>query len=75
MKKTFTTNITAYYIKRQGLTQTAPFGPAKMQYCSYGASWNIQIDTLSVVERAHHHTLWTRVLDFQTDYLDELVES
>ena len=33
----------------------------------------IQIDTISVVERAHHHTLWNRVVDYQTHYLDQLV--
>src|SRR5271156_6100778 len=34
----------------------------------------VQIDTISVVERAHHHTLWTRVNDYKKSYLDELVE-
>lgn len=34
----------------------------------------LQIDTLSVVERAHHHTLWTRIPDYKTAYLDELVK-
>jgi uncharacterized protein YcaQ len=34
----------------------------------------VQIDTLSVVERAHHHTLWSRVSDYQKNGLDELVE-
>src|SRR5437899_1506802 len=33
----------------------------------------VQIDTISVVERAHHHTIWTRVNDYQKKYLDELV--
>jgi len=33
----------------------------------------IQIDTLSVIERAHHHTFWTRIPDYQPDYLDQLV--
>jgi len=33
----------------------------------------IQIDALSVIERAHHHTLWTRIPDYQTDYLHQLV--
>ncbi|MEO3702305.1 winged helix-turn-helix domain-containing protein [Acinetobacter ursingii] len=28
---------------------------------------------LSIVERAHHHTLWTRIPDYKTQYLDELV--
>jgi len=34
----------------------------------------IQIDTISVVERAHHHTLWNRTVDYQNSYLDELLE-
>jgi uncharacterized protein YcaQ len=34
----------------------------------------VQIDTLAVVERAHHHTIWTRVNDYKPAYLDELVK-
>lgn len=34
----------------------------------------IQIDTISVVERAHHHTLWNRVMNYQNKYLDQLLE-
>lgn len=34
----------------------------------------IQIDTISVVERAHHHTLWNRALGYQNSHLDQLVE-
>lgn len=34
----------------------------------------IQIDTISVVERAHHHTIWTRVNDYKKNYLEELLE-
>ncbi len=30
----------------------------------------VQIDTIAVVERAHHHTLWTRQPDYQADHLD-----
>ena len=33
----------------------------------------IQIDTLYVIERAHHHSLWNRVEDYQSDDLDKLV--
>ncbi|UCC79481.1 MAG: YcaQ family DNA glycosylase [Candidatus Zixiibacteriota bacterium] len=33
----------------------------------------IQIDTLTVIERAHHHTLWTRITDYQPDMLDKLL--
>lgn len=32
----------------------------------------IQIDTISVVQRAHHHTLWTRVPDYKPEHLIEL---
>lgn len=34
----------------------------------------VQIDTLSVVARAHHHTLWNRLPDYQELYLNELLE-
>ncbi|MDT0629329.1 DNA glycosylase AlkZ-like family protein [Alteromonas sp. W364] len=33
----------------------------------------VQIDTISVIERAHHHILWSRVPDYQPSYLNELV--
>jgi uncharacterized protein YcaQ len=32
----------------------------------------IQIDTISVIERAHHHTLYNRVNDYQHHYLHDL---
>ncbi|ERJ57397.1 winged helix-turn-helix domain-containing protein [Sphingobacterium paucimobilis] len=62
-------------LERQGLRYDAPFGEGKaavgqaLEQLGY-----LQIDTLSVVERAHHHTLWTRIPDYKTDYLDELVQ-
>lgn len=34
----------------------------------------IQIDTISVIERAHHHTLWTRNAAYQAQHLDQLLE-
>ncbi len=30
----------------------------------------VQIDTIAVVERAHHHTLWARQPTYQADHLD-----
>ncbi|MBQ0797118.1 crosslink repair DNA glycosylase YcaQ family protein [Zhongshania sp.] len=33
----------------------------------------IQIDTISAVQRAHHHTLWNRNPRYQTTHLDKLV--
>lgn len=35
----------------------------------------VQIDTLSVVERAHHHVLWSRVPDYSPQHLNELTSS
>ncbi|MGR5063399.1 winged helix-turn-helix domain-containing protein [Photobacterium sp. DNB22_13_2] len=34
----------------------------------------VQIDTISVVQRAHHHTLWSRNPDYQVEHLDQLVK-
>ncbi|WP_299821602.1 crosslink repair DNA glycosylase YcaQ family protein [uncultured Pontibacter sp.] len=62
-------------LESQGLLQTLPFGKGKkavlnaLEHLGY-----LQIDTLSVIERAHHHTLWTRIPEYQTQYLYELVE-
>lgn len=62
-------------LESQGLLQTLPFGKGKkavlnaLEHLGY-----LQIDTLSIVERAHHHTLWTRIPDYKTEYLDELVK-
>ncbi|WP_282015917.1 winged helix-turn-helix domain-containing protein [Marinifilum flexuosum] len=33
----------------------------------------IQIDTISVVQRAHHHTLWARNPKYQASHLDQLL--
>lgn len=35
----------------------------------------IQIDTISVIERAHHHVMWTRHNDYQPAMLDALVKA
>ena len=34
----------------------------------------VQIDTLSVAARAHHHTLWTRLPDHKESFLHDLLE-
>ncbi|MCE9537867.1 MAG: winged helix DNA-binding domain-containing protein [Bacteroidetes bacterium] len=34
----------------------------------------VQIDTLSVVARAHHHTLWSRLPDYNENFLNDLLE-
>lgn len=62
-------------LESQGLLHPSPFGKGKkavlnaLEHLGY-----LQIDTLSIVERAHHHTLWTRIPDYKTEHLDELVK-
>jgi len=62
-------------LESQGLLRRSAFGKGKkavlkaLDHLGY-----LQIDTLSIVERAHHHTLWTRIHDYKTSYLDELVK-
>lgn len=34
----------------------------------------VQIDTLAVVARAHHHTLWSRLPDYREKFLTELLD-
>lgn len=61
------------FLKQQGLISPAPFGRGikatrkTIQHLGY-----IQIDTISVVERAHHHTLYVRVPNYKNDHLDRL---
>jgi uncharacterized protein YcaQ len=33
----------------------------------------VQIDTISVIARAHHHTLWSRLPDYNEKFLNELL--
>ncbi len=61
-------------LKSQGLLQP-DFGKGKkavlaaIEFLGY-----IQIDTISIVARAHHHTLWTRLPDYKEESLKELLE-
>ena len=57
----------------QGLGARKKFGKglagtlAAIEHLGY-----VQIDTLSVVERAHHHVLWSRVPGYSPQYLNQL---
>jgi uncharacterized protein len=59
---------------KQGLASQQPFGAGlpgtrrAIEHLGY-----VQIDTLSVVERAHHHVLWNRVPGYDLDQLNQLV--
>lgn len=61
---------------QQGLTLQAKFGIGlsgtlnAIEHLGY-----VQIDTLSVVERAHHHVLWSRVPKYDQTYLNQLIHN
>lgn len=55
----------------QGLTRSNPFGTGPgsvtkvIEHLGY-----VQLDTISVVERAHHHVLWSRIPSYQSNWLE-----
>ncbi|MFN3453552.1 MAG: winged helix-turn-helix domain-containing protein [Pseudobdellovibrio sp.] len=59
-------------IEAQGLNQKKPFGlgvsavSKAVSHLGY-----VQIDTINVVERCHHHILYNRIPDYKTQYLHE----
>ncbi|WP_442592015.1 winged helix-turn-helix domain-containing protein [Pedobacter sp. AW31-3R] len=56
-----------------GLTQPAPFGSGpEAVYKFINHLGYVQIDTNYVVERAHHHAIFSRVPDYQVEWLAEL---
>ncbi len=61
-------------LERQGLLRSNSFGRGKgatlraIEHLGY-----VQIDTISVVERAHHHVLRSRVANYRPQLLDRLV--
>src|SRR3981081_615394 len=63
----------AIALRAQGLDGATPFGSGKagtlnaIERLGY-----VQIDTISVVERAHHHILWSRVPEYAAERLREL---
>ncbi len=61
------------FLASQGLFSNNAFGRGKpaVQRAINQLSY-VQIDTISVVERAHHHILWTRVKDYEPVMLDSL---
>ncbi len=64
-------NISLY---RQGL-QKPIFGSGKKgSLVAIERLGYVQIDTISVVERAHHHVLYSRVPGYESALLDELIE-
>src|SRR6266545_1825699 len=58
------------WLNAQRLYTVAPFGDgpaatrAAVEHLGY-----VQIDTINVIERCHHHILYTRIPDYQRDHL------
>jgi len=58
------------WLRAQGLHTRSPFGdgpkatPAAVEHLGY-----VQIDTINVIERCHHHILWTRIPTYQREHL------
>lgn len=61
----------AIWLRAQRLDADAPFGsgpgavPAAVRHLGY-----VQIDTINVIERCHHHILYTRIPDYRREHLD-----
>jgi uncharacterized protein YcaQ len=63
-------------LSKQGLVSQQKFGDGlsgtlrAIEHLGY-----VQIDTLSVVERAHHHVLWNRVPGYDPTHLNQLISA
>src|SRR3954469_3390004 len=60
------------WLRAQKLDSAAPFGggpaatPAAIRHLGY-----VQIDTIHVIERCHHHILFTRIPDYRREHLHQ----
>lgn len=58
-------------LNAQGLNKASPFGAGPqsvikaIEHLGY-----VQLDTISVIERAHHHILWSRIPTYKPQWLD-----
>ncbi|MEJ2792875.1 crosslink repair DNA glycosylase YcaQ family protein [Iodobacter sp. LRB] len=76
MESSLVIQLRRHALTRQGLQSEAIFGRgpaatlAAIEHLGY-----VQIDTISIIERAHHHILWSRVPDYQSGFLNQLLEN
>jgi uncharacterized protein len=58
------------WLRAQRLDEEAPFGSGpEATYAAVEHLGYVQIDTINVIERCHHHILYTRIPDYQRDHL------
>lgn len=56
----------------QGFTKSNPFGSGPNSVVkAVNQLGYVQLDTISVVERAHHHILWSRIPGYETEWLEK----
>ena len=56
----------------QGLTKSNAFGSGPNAVIkAVNQLGYLQLDTISVVERAHHHILWSRIPGYQSEWLEK----
>src|SRR5919205_3454650 len=54
------------WLRAQRLDTTAPFGDGpEATHCAIAHLGYVQIDTINVIERCHHHILYTRIPAYQ----------
>ena len=64
------------WLHAQRLDADAPFGsgpeatPAAVRHLGY-----VQIDTIHVIERCHHHILFTRIPDYRREHLHQALSA
>ncbi|MHC4757612.1 MAG: DNA glycosylase AlkZ-like family protein [Planctomycetota bacterium] len=72
------TTVSLKQARRMVLNAQLLDGPVKLSKGKEGAAQTVeklgyvQIDTISVIERAHHHTLWSRRADYDPQMLHDL---
>ena len=58
------------WLQAQRLDSSAPFGEGHEATCAAVEHLGyVQIDTINVIERCHHHILWTRIPDYRREHL------
>jgi hypothetical protein len=61
------------WMRHQGLHKSSAFGSGpKGALKAIRQLGFVQIDTINVIERAHHHILWSRVPNYRTQHLVQL---